>query len=290
VALQVPLFTAVVSPALVGFAIAWQDVGVLRLTPAALVILALIFIQAGANLQKGLVESADRGGPRVDVPSIFIFDSGAVEALGWPRRSLSILTGILFVIGGLAGVYLVLTYGDLVLLALGTAGGLLGFFYSAPPLKLSYRGIGEVATFLAFGPLLVLGVAYLFAQAILASALWTGVVMGLLASLISFERYFPLAEEDRGKGKRTPVVLLGPTRATTVLWTLLAAPYLIALVVGLMADPRLLPFLLTLPIAVVMARYHVRGLKKPCEWGVATGLAVLLHLVGGLILAASYVL
>lgn len=289
VALQAPLFVAVVVPALVGAAVAWRSGAVVPLPLLLLVLAALVLIQAGANLLKGLVESVDRRGPPRRGASPFVFDSGAVERLAWSRPRLQWLTRLLFALGAVAGVVVVLLYGDLVLLALGVAGGLLGFFYSAPPLKLSYRGIGEIPTFLAFGPLLVLGVAYVFAGALLPAALWAGIIMGFLATVISFARYFPLAKEDRAKGKRTPVVAWGPRRGAWLLGLLLVGPYLTAAGGGLLADATLLPFLATLPLAaaVVLAQ---RWEARETAGGGATGLAVLLHAVGGAVLAVAYML
>lgn len=289
-ALQAPLFSAVLSPAAVGVAVAMDAGASPTPFPLVLLFLALVFVQAGANLQKGLVESADRPGPATEVPSVYVFDSGAVERLGWSRRRLRLLTIDLFVLGGVAGLALVWNFGDLLLLALGAAGGFLGFFYSAPPLKLSYRGVGEIPTFLAFGPLLVVGATYLFAGEIRPLALWAGVVMGFLAALISYERYFPVAEEDASKGKRTPVVRLGTERATRVLWMLLVAPYLTALAGGLLGQPALLPFLATAPVAYAMARAHHRAAEEPKAYGTATQLAVALHALGGLVLVGAVLL
>jgi len=45
----------------------------------------------------------------------------------------------------------------------GLLGGLLGWFYTAPPLKLAYRGLGELATILAVG-LLMPGMGYFVAS------------------------------------------------------------------------------------------------------------------------------
>ena len=44
------------------------------------------------------------------------------------------------------------------ILLIALAAGLLGFFYSAPPIKFCYWGMGEVVTGLIFGPLLMAGV------------------------------------------------------------------------------------------------------------------------------------
>jgi len=40
---------------------------------------------------------------------------------------------------------------------LGLAGVALAFFYHAPPLKLSYRGLGEAEVALCYGPLIASG-------------------------------------------------------------------------------------------------------------------------------------
>jgi 1,4-dihydroxy-2-naphthoate octaprenyltransferase len=288
VALQAPLFSAVVAPAAVGVVVAWRAGAAIASLPLVLVFGALVLIQAGANLQKGLVESADRPGRADAAPSVFVFDSAAVERLGWERARLRRLAQTLFGLGALLGLVLVLAYGDLVLLALGAAGGLLGYFYSAPPLKLSYRGVGEIATFLAFGPFLVAGVAYLFARAFLGDALWTGTIVGFLAALISYVRYFPVAREDREKGKRTPVVRLGPEGATAVLWVLLAAPYGTALLGGLLGTVPLLAFLVTVPLAFGLVRAHGRGLVDPRRFGASTRWAVLLQGAGAAVLVAAY--
>src|SRR6185295_5657199 len=91
----------------------------------------------------------------------------------------------------------------------------------APPLKLSYRGVGEIATFVAFGPLMVMG-AFLaqypptnsnstapFDSGAIAATILPGIAFGCLAAMVSLARYFPAVEEDRAKGKLTPVVRFG---------------------------------------------------------------------------------
>ena len=40
------------------------------------------------------------------------------------------------------------------------AGAFIVFFYTSPPFMLNYRGLGETALFLAFGPMIVWGIAF----------------------------------------------------------------------------------------------------------------------------------
>ena len=49
------------------------------------------------------------------------------------------------------------------ILVISSVGLFLGYFYTSPPLRLvSRKGLGELSIFLAFGPLLTLGVGYNF--------------------------------------------------------------------------------------------------------------------------------
>lgn len=63
---------------------------------------------------------------------------------------------------------------------------LMGFFYSAPPFRLSYRGLGEPVIGLIFGPLLMFG-AYITAGATLdKTILLASVIAGILIANVAF--------------------------------------------------------------------------------------------------------
>ncbi len=225
-ALQVPVLPVSVGPALVGSLLGAGSAGHLDAGVAVLVVLSLLLIQLAANLQKGLVESADLKETPARPGSAFVFDAGAVGRTGVGRARLRAATLGLFGAGGAVGVAVVLLRNDPVLLLFGGLGAALAYAYSAPPLKLSYRGVGEAATFVAFGPLMVWGAFRAqfnppptlpdpwFGLATLAPALLPGIAFGLLAAWVSFARYFPPQTEDRAKGKRTPVVRFGAARSS----------------------------------------------------------------------------
>jgi 1,4-dihydroxy-2-naphthoate octaprenyltransferase len=102
-------------------------------------------------------------------------------------------------------------------------GNLLGWFYAAPPLSLSYRGLGEISTSLAAGAFLP-GMGYLAATGTLDG---NGLVIMIpllligLAFILSVE--IPDIEADRLGGKKTWVVRWGRSFGFHVIGILLLA-------------------------------------------------------------------
>jgi 1,4-dihydroxy-2-naphthoate octaprenyltransferase len=115
-------------------------------------------------------------------------------------------------LGAATGLYLnsvVPGNGVIVLGLLGIAGGLL---YTAVPVKLSYRGLGEVAVFFCFGPLLVGGAYLVQAGSLDLFAFAVSVPAGLLVLAILLVNEVLDVEWDARAGKNTMVVALGKER------------------------------------------------------------------------------
>ena len=106
-------------------------------------------------------------------------------------------------------------------LAVGLSGLFLGYFYTARPLRLvARRGLGELAIFLAFGPLLTLGTGYAISSETIGflssefyMLLTLGVPFGFLTTNILYINQFPDAESDAKTGKNHLVVTLGKKAA-----------------------------------------------------------------------------
>ncbi len=102
-------------------------------------------------------------------------------------------------------------------LGVGLLGLFLGYFYTARPLRLvSRRGIGELAVFLAFGPLLTLGSGFAISSETISLfssefyiLLSLGVPFGFLTTNILYINQFPDADSDVLTGKNHLVVTLG---------------------------------------------------------------------------------
>ena len=96
------------------------------------------------------------------------------------------------------------------------AGLLLGYFYTARPLRLvARRGLGEIAIFLAFGPLLTLGTGFAIFNGDFGNSehflncIFLGIPMGLLTTNILLINEFPDMKSDAKTGKNHLVVTFG---------------------------------------------------------------------------------
>ena len=283
---QAILFEAAIVPACVGTAAAVAAGSRFEPLYLALILVSLVAIQAGANLLKGYYEAQDRSVPPSSAGSWIAFDSGA--AVGLARDPVTVLRAawVGMALGVAAGLLLVAITRSLLLLAFGLAGFVLAWSYSSPPLRLSYRGVGEASTFLAFGPIMTVGATVAFGTAGLVESFLASLVLGFLAAAISFSRYFPNEPEDRAKGKRTPVTILGPGKAASVLVGLWWAPMGIALLWS-SQDARLLAALLPLPFLLAACVLLPRAAGARSGYALPIGLTVLAHgLAGaGLVLA-----
>lgn len=133
----------------------------------------------------------------------------------------------------------------------GFAGFVLAVIYSLPPFKLCYRGFGEFAVGLAFGPAVVLGVYVLIEGRFDWLPLLVSLPIAFLIANVLWINQFPDYEVDKSCGKKNWVVRLGKERSVRIFAVLFALAYLaqIGIAVYTMNPIWLLP-LLTIPMAV----------------------------------------
>jgi 1,4-dihydroxy-2-naphthoate polyprenyltransferase len=164
--------------------------------------------------------------------------------------------GVVAFAGGLAvGIYLTARVGWPVLV-FAVLGGAAAIFYEAPPVRWSYRGLGELVIALAYGPWLVLGSLYLHTGALSWGAFWASLVPGCLIMALAVVNAIPDFHQDRLVGKRNLVVRLGRRRAVA-LYLGLATAALVVVVSGVVA--RLFPLgclgaLAAIPLLIASAR------------------------------------
>lgn len=164
------------------------------------------------------------------------------------------------------GIYLTLKTGILVII-LAFLGFLIAFFYVGPPLRLIYRGLGEIAIFLAYGPLMVLGSYYIQSVKVDAAVIFSSLIPGTLILSLAILNEIPDYYQDILAGKRNIVVRLGREKGAALYMTILLSSYaLIILGVAI----KVLPWLsllawLSLPLALkaslLVRRYYDQPIK-----------------------------
>ncbi len=132
-----------------------------------------------------------------------------------------------------------------VVLAFGLAGVFLNIAYTAPPLRLKKRGLGELDVMLVWGPLMIAG-TYYSAIGHLPWQVWpASIPYGLLCTAVLMGKHIDKIPWDRREGVKTLPVILGEPRARIVTEALMVAFYvaLVACVIaGALPWPSLAAF------------------------------------------------
>src|SRR3989475_1984428 len=259
-AFRAPFLVASRIPGHVGALAARQAGYRINLGLLGLSLLGLVCIHLGTNMSNDAWDY--RSGNDLQVRHLNPFAGGGrVLFRGVLNLRTHLAVAVAFLLlGSLIGLYLVSVVG-LPLLWLGLLGVVVAYFYVAPPLRLAYRGVGEIAVGIAFGPGTVLGVYYVLTPAVDPPAVSLSLSLDLLVAGILWINEIPDIPADAAVGKRTLVVRLGVTRATTAFGAIVLAAYAI-LVLGVVFF-SLTPWALLALLAIPLAIKPILGLRRP---------------------------
>jgi 1,4-dihydroxy-2-naphthoate octaprenyltransferase len=149
--------------------------------------------------------------------------------------------------------------------AIALGGFLLSVAYTAPPLRLKRRGLGELDVLVVWGPLMVGGTYFAAVGSLPWHVVAASLPYGLLCTAVLMGKHIDKAAWDGPAGTRTLPVVLGERRARLLTRGIMAAFYpLVALLVGLGALPwPTLVCLLALPVFV--RSWTPFGSPRPAE-------------------------
>ena len=148
-----------------------------------------------------------------------------------------------------------------VVLAFGLGGVLLNVAYTAPPLRLKKRGLGELDVFLVWGPLMIAG-TYYSAIGSLPWQVWAASIpYGLLCTAVLMGKHIDKLPWDEKAGIRTLPVMLGEPRARTLTRALMVGFY-VAIVACVVAGALPWPVLACFGALPLLAR-ALRALRRP---------------------------
>lgn len=192
----------------------------------ALSVLGIVFVEIAKNASGEVVDfdsgadaavaAADRspfsGGKRVLVEGLL--SRGQVLAVSAVAYALAVAAGVAIAAGREPRV-----------LWIGVAGLALAYFYHALPVRLSYRGFGELAVAACYGPLIAAGVYLVQRGEITAAVVLPSLPLGLMIAAFLWINEFPDYLGDRAAGKRNLVVRLGRPRASRVFVAIVVVAY-----------------------------------------------------------------
>ncbi len=173
--------------------------------------------------------------------------SGMIDRAGLVRVAVAVNVADLVILAVLVGAR------GLVVLAFGAAGVFLNLAYTAPPLRLKQRGLGELDVLLVWGPLMIAGTYY----AAVGSVPWqvwpASIPYGLLCTAVLMGKHVDKLPWDQAAGVRTLPVIIGERRARRLTESLMIGFY-VAIVVCVIISALPWPALATFGALPLLAR------------------------------------
>ncbi len=287
---RLPFLSATAVPVLLGIAVAASH-GAFSWWTALLTLVGASFAHLAINVTNDIFDTLSGADDANPTPTQFSGGSRVAIYDLVSVRGLALLAAGLFAAAAAIGLLLVWVTQSTTLLWIGVAGIALGLAYTAPPLKLVYRGLGEVAVAIGFGPIMLLGAYVVQAGRIDPEPLLLSLVPGILIGLILFVNEIPDRVSDAVAGKRTLPTRFSPDA--------IRGGYLVAglgafaiVVAGVVAGLLPWPTLVALAAMPIVFRVHA-GLRanydSPYALMATMGLNVNLNLIVGGLLLLAYV-
>ncbi len=289
-ATRLPFLTATLVPVGLGGVIAARD-GAFHGLWFVLALVAAMAVHLGLNMANDLFDDANGADAANVTPTPFSGGSRVLQYGLVSRRAMVTGCAALYALSVGLGLYLAVERGW-GLLGIGAVGIVLSLAYSAPPLRLVHRGLGEPVTALGFGPVMAVGTYFACAgrwswQPVLAS-----LPVALLIALVLYVNQVPDRAGDTAAGKRTLIVRLSPAQVQGVYAIVAGAAFvcIVAEVAAGVTPAWTLLALAPLPLALRVWRGLRAHYGDPYALMPTMQTNIVLHLVTGLLLVIGYVI
>ncbi len=192
--------------------------------------------------------------------------------------------------GSVLGLYIVFSR-EFAVLWIGLAGVFFALFYSLPPFKFAYRGLGEAVVGFTFGPLITSGTYLVQSHTISAEVVIASLPLGFIIANVLWINQYPDYEADLKSGKMNGVVRLGREKGVLVYAALFGFAYLVLLPLTLVSGNVLwlTPFI-SFPLAVravKVAHRHFNDIPRLIE---ANAKTIQIYQLTGLTMIAAALL
>ncbi len=210
--------------AVIGGLLAARD-GVFDAPLLILVALGLVLAHTGSNLVNDYWDY-QHGIDTPDSPRANYSPHPLVSEGNYFRQFVAV-TLLILAAATAIGVYLVVAAGPGVLIFALTGAALL-MFYSGGPFPLKYIGLGEIAVFFIWGPLMIGGTYYVMAEELPTWVLLASAPYGLGVTSVLFGKHLDKLDFDKSKGIRTMPIVLGESLARRVTMVICVLMYVSA--------------------------------------------------------------
>jgi len=286
---RLPFLSATAVPVLLGIAVAARG-GTFDLGLALLTVIGAALAHLAINVSNDIFDTLSGADAANVTPTPF---SGGSRVLLYDLLTLRQLIALdLALLGGAAAIGLALVWatGSATLLWIGIAGIALGIGYTAPPVKLVYRGLGEIGVAIGFGPIMLLGAYVVQTGSLSWEAVVASIPVAILVALILYVNEIPDRVGDAAAGKGTLPVRL-PQGVVTGVYLAAAGLAFAVVVVGVIA--RVLPVATLLALLAAPLVWQVYGgirryYAQPYALMPVMGTNIKVHLYVGLLLLAGY--
>jgi 1,4-dihydroxy-2-naphthoate octaprenyltransferase len=283
-AARAPFLVVSLIPAILGGVIAWKD-GIFDWTIFTLTTVAIVLAHSAADF---IDDYFDYKNGNLGNKEQQFHDSPLISGEITPKQV--IWATIICLVPALGiGVYLFYLIGLPVLL-MAALGTFIVFFYTSPPFRLNYRGVGESALFLAFGPMIVFGVYYVITQQFSWEPILLGIPLGIFTMNVGLVSNTFDYEDDIKSAKKTFPVRFGQANAVKLLnWGTILA-FAIVVVAAIFKEVSLLTLtMLLLTFIAYKVSADTTKYKDLSKYTKAMGSAIALSSLAGIVLTIAYV-
>lgn len=280
--------TASLMACLIGLASARHDGLAFDVPLALLTLIFALLAHAGANVLNDYYDALN-GTDACNTERIFPFTGGSrfIQNGVLTERQTRNFGFALFAGVALAGVWL-MAWTNPQLLWIGLAGLLIGWAYSAPPLRLNSRGMGELCIVAGF-LLIVAGADFVQRKGFATAPVFSGLSYALLVANLLYINQFPDRSADLAAGKLHWVARLAVRQARWgyVLIVLLAYGWLLFGILSGGLPCMALTALLALPLSLKAASLLLRHAAEPVLLAGAIKLTIAAMLLHGVLLSLA---
>jgi len=191
------------APIVLGLAIAYVEIRHINALIAILTALCALVLQIASNLANDYLDALRGVDNETRLGPTRVTSSGLISLTAM-KNALIISLAVAFVLG----IYLMVVGGPFIMV-IGLLSLYFAYGYTGGPFPLSYNGLGEIAAFVFFGVIAVVGTTYLQTHSVSQLALILGMGPGFISACILAVNNLRDIASDTDTNKRTLAVRFG---------------------------------------------------------------------------------